>query len=188
MTLVELLVATTTGLIILASMTSLFIMLHRSAERAQHMSFISNDLHVASERLVGWIRNADGIEQASTSSRLVITGGQSILHCGAATCWIEVGEDGLEFGPLGDDDPTRSISPTVAAMTIEFGLDDDADGIVDSFANSIPAGDAADVLAIRTTLTLHSGSGRAEFGAAEEFVSVLRAPLFERLALANEEP
>ena len=185
MTLVEILVAMTTGLMILAAMTSLFLMLQRSAERAQHLSQVSSDLHIASERLVGWVRNAEGIEQASTSSRIHVRGGQSLPLCGAVVCWIEVGPDGLGSGPLGEADPTRSIARTVTAMSVAYGLDDDDDGTVDTFAASIPGGRAADVLATRITLTLFSGSARTEFSAEEEFVAVLRTPVFDRLALAD---
>lgn len=184
-TLAELLVAMTTGLIILAGTTSLFVMLQRSGERAQHLSTISNDLHLAAERLSGWVRNAEGIDQTSTSSRLLITGGQSTPLCGAATCWIEVGDDGLEFGPSGSPDPTRVLARTVTGMTVSFGLDNDDDGTVDTFSASIPAGRAADVLAVSIGLALYSGSDRTEFAAEEEFIAALRAPIFDRLAFAD---
>jgi hypothetical protein len=185
MTLVELLVAMTAGLIILAGTTSLFVMLQRSGERAQHLTNVSNDLHVAAERLSGWVRNADSIDQASTSTRLLITGGQSTPLCGVATCWIEVGDDGLAFGPSGSVDPTRVLARTVTGVTISFGLDDDEDGSVDTFSASIPAGRADDVLAVRIGLTLFSGSDRTEFSAEEEFTAALRAPILDRLAFAE---
>lgn len=182
-TLVEMIVAMTISLVILGSTTSLFIMLQRISEREQHVGQLRSDLHIASDRLSGWIRNGDGVDQASTSSRLLISGGQSEALCGAATCWVEVGDTGLESGPLGDAEPPHTIARTVTELTLTYGLDDDADGSVDSFAAAIPAGRAADVLAVNIGLALNSGSGEAGFETGVEFVTVLRAPVFARLPL-----
>ncbi len=184
MTLAELLVSTVLAGVVLAVATSLFLTLMRGFERQDAVGAVHGDVRVSVERLIGIIRNADMVVEGSDAERFGIEGGRAQALCGADRCWFEVTAAGLTSLPEGGGEGSRRIiAPIVSDMSVEYLLDLDGNGQVDSTADQVVDGE--DVLAVRFTLALDSSNRREPFSGRVELTTTLRATVMDRVALVN---
>lgn len=183
-TLVELMVAMTTGLLLTAGVVPAFMLMNRGIEQQRVMQQVQSGTHVAAETLLLGIRGAEGVLEGSTASRLLMEGGPFTRLCGDDRYWVEVQGADLFCGPEGEGWVHRIVG-NVASLELTFGFDEDEDGFVEGFRDSVGAGEEEDVMAVRFRLELVMEEGRGGFLADTEFVAVIRNAIFGRVELGD---
>jgi len=184
MTLVELAVAMTAGLLLTAGVAPAFMLMSRGIEQQRAMQQVQAGTHIAAETLLRGIRGADGVLEGSTSTRLLMEGGPFTRLCGEDRYWIEVQGGELLCGPEGEG-WVRRIVGDVDQVGLTYGFDEDDDGFVESFRNSVGTGEGGDVMAVRFQLGLSIEEGRGVFRADTEFVAVIRNAILGRVELGD---
>lgn len=183
-TTVELLVAMTVSLILLAGGVSVFYVFQESITRQRAVHDSQTQIHLSVEQLVRLVRNADEIDPASTSNSLGISGGLTFATCGNQTCWIEADANGrlVARPPVSGAGQQLTIASALDSVKISYGIFD-ANGKLSTFAPQVPSGSADDVLAVSLQLFFRTREGRSQASGALKVHVARRDKILDRLSL-----
>lgn len=184
LSMIELLVVMSVGLLLLAATAPVFMASSRAGEQQRTQQTLQTGLHVGAETLIRGIRSVDRVREGSTSELLLLDGGEMATLCGSDQYWMEVREGALHCGPDGEDS-VRQVLANVDSFRLEFGMDPTQDGTVSEFEDAVSSASESDVLAVRFHLGLSRREGRGASEEVTEFVAVIRNTIFTRLALAE---
>ncbi len=183
-TLIELVVAMTVGLVILAAATPFVLSGGRSNEQQSATRQVQAGMHSAAEMLLVGIRGARAVLPSSSSTRLEMESPPLSVPCGGDSIWVEASPTGLECGPLGGG-TVRVLAAEVEAIDLSYGIDADENGRPDLFADAPSPDDFEHAVAVRFRLEVRHAEGRGRSAADPEFVAVLRRLVLQRITLAN---
>ncbi len=180
----ELIIAITAGLVLLAGAAPFFATGSRAVEQQVAIRDVQVALHATAETLLRGIRSATAVRAGSDEDALVLEGGELAGPCGADLFRIALQADGLHCGPDGEPS-ARLLSGEVAGLALTYGVDTDQDGSVNVFQSNPVSTALDDVLAVRFVLEARRAEGRSEIIASPEFVAVMRNAVFGRLELES---
>lgn len=183
-TVIELLVAMVVGLVVIGAAAPLLTLGSRSVEQQRSAREVQASTHVAAEVLIRGIRDAEGVLDGASQTRLLLEGGPLAAPCGGDPYWIEGADGELQCGPEGEG-ASYTITRNATEALFEYGIDVNDDGSVDSFQNSVTSSNEDDVLAVRFELTLTRSEGQRDFENTAEFLAVIRTAVLDRLELES---
>jgi prepilin-type N-terminal cleavage/methylation domain-containing protein len=187
MTLVELLIAMVLLLVILAGAVPVFTSGQRGADRQEVVQAVQGEFHASTEFLLRAVRNAQGVEEGSGHTTLILGGSEAGEACGVESdepFRIHLTPTGLRCGPLsGASSDGRLLAANVEAFHLSFGVDSDGDGRVDTFVDDPSAFEPEDIVAVRFQLDFAGASSRGPIQTRADFMAVLRGPVSNRIQL-----
>jgi len=183
-TLIELVVAMTLGLLLIAGVAPMVRSSGRALEQQTALREVQVALHVTGETLIRGIRSANEMVDGTTATELRVRGGELTEMCGAEVFAIWVDGLGLHCGPVGGPS-VRRITPVVSELDLSYGLDTIGNGAVDLFVASPALDELADALAVRFVLRAEHVEGRGEADVTADFVAVVRNAVLARMELED---
>ncbi|CDI03864.1 exported hypothetical protein [Candidatus Competibacter denitrificans Run_A_D11] len=161
--LVEILVALSISLILLSGMISVLLSSKQSYLRKESLSYMQENLRVASELLRKTLSMAESVQQGSNENQIIIdySGGKGVFNClgqpvlsGKVVSYFDVQNNSLYCSSAYPiiSGARQPLVDGVRTMRILYGIDSNADGAVERYVSS--SVDWTTVISARVTLEL----------------------------------